>query len=48
MQLILDDDNDEAALDAEANAIADAVDYSIAKATFNGVSLLKILQWVNF
>ena len=34
------DDNDEAALDAEAVAIADAVDAIVSKATFNGVSLL--------
>ena len=37
---LLDDDNDEAALDAEAVAIADAIDAIVSKATFNGVSLL--------
>ena len=37
---LLDDDNDEAALDAEAVAVADAIDAIVEKATFNGVAVL--------
>ena len=37
---LLADDSDEAALDAEAVAVADAVDAIVAATTFNGVSLL--------
>jgi flagellin len=37
---LLDDDNDEAALDAEAVAVADAIDAIVLKATFNGVAVL--------
>ena len=37
---LLDDDADEAALNAEAAAVGDAIDAIVSKATFNGVSLL--------
>jgi flagellin len=37
---LLDDDADEAALDAEAVAIADAMDAIVSKAKFNGIALL--------
>ena len=37
---LLDDDADEAAMDAEATAIATAINAIVTKATFNGVSLL--------
>ena len=38
---LLDDDNDEAAHDAEAVAIADAIDAIVEKATFNGVAVFQ-------
>ena len=37
---LLDDDADEAAMNAEATAIGTAIDQIVAKATFNGVSLI--------
>jgi flagellin len=37
---LLDDDADEAAMNAEATAIGTAIDQIVAKATFNGISLI--------